>query len=595
MYSSKQQSDTKAKPVIAIFGAGIAGLTTAHCLAKHGFHVKVYEPLMMAGGLARTEREIGIGTDADIASEYSWRGFGPWYHNIYDIMKEIPSPTGKGSVYDTELSYPINFIITPDSIHDNNFNFNNTNANSFQTSQWENILLMYHLLKSWTSSQCRKLRYSNACDDLKGLINETSRKYICSTFGPWIGSDPSRVSTHHVAEFFRKNGFPGQPAPYEHKATPFQGRFSQGAFDGWLIFRRPSNEALFDPWVKHLQSQYNVEFFFGTSLHKLIQDENIQNQTSQKKIAEALVSTPGHSTFHHIKADHFVLAANPFKTQEILKRTPQLAASDKQLSLFKPLTKDAHTQIAFYIAFGEKLMMPKVKTTSAIILVDSEYDITFYATDQLWHSSVPLGKGVVSQWSGTATIDNSPGAIYGLPLTKLTKKQFLEEILHQIYKSKVLDKIVQQENNGRGLRTFPIIKISPWHTWKFLPESSHPSIQTVTNDYPKWVNNTQNSKFQPTTKTSFQNLFLAGSHVVTDADLYSMEGACESGRRVADLISGKNTVIPQRTPPIILLLQVIDNLLCKLGLPPIIDVLSIIVVLLVIYFMYRSLSPFSVT
>src|SRR3990172_6978757 len=83
--------DNKQK--VIIFGAGIAGLSTAHYLNQHGYDVTVIEKLDIPGGLARSQRY-----PSGLPTEYSWRGFGPWYHNTFDIMKKIK--TASGTVYD---------------------------------------------------------------------------------------------------------------------------------------------------------------------------------------------------------------------------------------------------------------------------------------------------------------------------------------------------------------------------------------------------------------------------------------------------------------------------------------------------------------
>ena len=70
---------------INIYGCGISGLTLAHELIEKGFQVEMFEKNKIAGGMARTFRyENGVPT------EHSWRGFGPFYRNTFNIMKRIP-------------------------------------------------------------------------------------------------------------------------------------------------------------------------------------------------------------------------------------------------------------------------------------------------------------------------------------------------------------------------------------------------------------------------------------------------------------------------------------------------------------------------
>ena len=70
---------------IIIFGAGISGLTVAHELIEKGFDIEVYEKNSIAGGMARSVRNKD-----NIPTEHSWRGYGPFYYNTFEIMKRIP-------------------------------------------------------------------------------------------------------------------------------------------------------------------------------------------------------------------------------------------------------------------------------------------------------------------------------------------------------------------------------------------------------------------------------------------------------------------------------------------------------------------------
>jgi len=94
---------------IVVFGAGIAGLSAAHELSQLGYKVSVYEAMDQPGGFYRSARC----SHSNMPSEYSWHGMGPWYHNTFDLMKQIPF-LDRGSLYDVVLSRPIDFGIFPD-------------------------------------------------------------------------------------------------------------------------------------------------------------------------------------------------------------------------------------------------------------------------------------------------------------------------------------------------------------------------------------------------------------------------------------------------------------------------------------------------
>ena len=66
---------------VCVVGAGLSGLTVAHELIEKGFDVDVYEKHHTAGGTASSERE-----KHNVPGEHSWRGYGPFYYNVFDIM-----------------------------------------------------------------------------------------------------------------------------------------------------------------------------------------------------------------------------------------------------------------------------------------------------------------------------------------------------------------------------------------------------------------------------------------------------------------------------------------------------------------------------
>ena len=57
-----EQTDRRAsRPTVAIFGAGIAGLTAAHELIERGFGVWVFDPAPPAGSAEQSDETPAIG------------------------------------------------------------------------------------------------------------------------------------------------------------------------------------------------------------------------------------------------------------------------------------------------------------------------------------------------------------------------------------------------------------------------------------------------------------------------------------------------------------------------------------------------------
>ena len=70
---------------VIIIGGGLAGLTIAHELVKYNFNVTIFEKQNILGGMAKSIR-----VKNNIPTEHSWRGYGPFYYNTFNIMKQIP-------------------------------------------------------------------------------------------------------------------------------------------------------------------------------------------------------------------------------------------------------------------------------------------------------------------------------------------------------------------------------------------------------------------------------------------------------------------------------------------------------------------------
>ena len=90
---------------------------------------------------------------------------------------------------------------------------------------------------------------------------------------------------------------------------------------------------------------------------------------------------------------------------------------------------------------------------------------------------------------------------------------------------------------------------------------------------PKWVTTTNTQAYLPKQATSVPNLVLAGAHTEAAADVWSIEGAVESGRFAAKVIEPGVTVLPQYKPLWLRALDAADDACFKVGAPHILNVL----------------------
>jgi len=102
------------------------------------------------------------------------------------------------------------------------------------------------------------------------------------------------------------------------------------------------------------------------------------------------------------------------------------------------------------------------------------------------------------------------------------------------------------------------------------------------------VTTTNTQAYTPAQKTSVLNLFLAGAHTKTQAQVWSIEGAVESGRRAAKAIDDRVIVLDQYRPLWIRGLSKIDDILYSIKAPQMIDSLFLSLVLLSIWVFLRA-------
>ena len=542
------ESDTPRARTAAVYGAGIAGLTAAHELARRGWQVTVHESGAESGGFFRSARVPG---DGDMPSEYSWHGFGPWYHNVFDVLKQIPFDDA-GSVYDRALSRPIDFGTAPDA---GVAQFDDTGrmpdvARMFRMARGDRWRWAWVMLKAWTANRRSIEVYStqNAAEQWRKVLSPTAASTWAACFGPWIGSDWTRVSLHQAGMFFRRQLL---TKPRHWHAPDSEGpAWSQGARSGWLLLRGPSSEFWFDHWIRYLDT-LGVRFHFGETLHSLEMRGD--------------VIAAGHlASGSRVEADVHVLAITPFACAEIASRTPELEQG--AMRCFRPLVQDGpHVQVSFRVAFSEPIRWPRPRC--ALVIVDSEFDLTLFAEEQVWSREVDLGSGVASLWTVTACASRVPGRLHGLPLERCTYEQFVEEVTAQLLRCGALDALIRQANDGRSLASFPVRRLEVWHEWEFSPDG-------IRSPHPKWVNTTHTQPWQPAQRTSVPNLVFAGAHTQTDADLWSIEAAVESGRRAAQVFEPDVTVLSQYMPRVLCWLRALDDGLYRMGGPPVLPVLA---------------------
>ena len=110
---------------------------------------------------------------------------------------------------------------------------------------------------------------------------------------------------------------------------------------------------------------------------------------------------------------------------------------------------------------------------------------------------------------------------------------------------------------------------------------------TLVPIYKKFANNIYNQDYRLSQTTMIPNMYIGGAHTKTSIDIWSMEGAIESGILVSNNILKKYSLplepiyVHQSTPGIISTMKSVDNHLYRMGLPHVVDVIIIIIFLII--------------
>ena len=527
---------------IIIFGSGLSGLTLAHELCQKGFKILIIEKDNDFGGMARSNIETN-----SLPSEHSWRGYAPFYKNTFQLMKEIP-------YFDTNvfnnLSVPIEFFLLYDEKKDYKLTLNLK----------DKIIMFYLEIMYLLSGDRRNYYYSyNIKNFLKKYLSTNGYNYIINfVTGPGYGMNKNEISMGHLLHF-RVISYTNKGS-YTHTHSTNKKSYTHTSTDGWHVMNGPTSDVWIKPWIQYLKNN-GVEILNNSELIKI--DHKNNNITS--------VEVKQNGIIKYFKAKDYVLSINPFNTTEILKNSNM----GNLQNTFKSLTNNTKSkQISFRIGIDKVIEYPI--NNIAFVMNDSEFNITWYPQEKHWKNQ----PNIKSLWSGTIIDFEKNGKLFNKSAEKLDNEKLKEEIIYQILRSKSFQKLIY-DNNSFYIDKEDIEYIEIWYEWDFINNN-----QEQINK--KWVNNIYNEQFRPSQITEYNNLFLSGAHTKTTIIIWSMEGAIESGKMTANYILDKynkpNIIHYKHNNPFyIKVIQYVDNILYKLCLPNIVNLLILVVFLFIVY------------
>ncbi|MFC4122919.1 hydroxysqualene dehydroxylase [Nonomuraea zeae] len=497
---------------VAVFGAGMGGLSAAHELAERGFQVTVYERKAL-GGKSRSIPVPGTGTGGrqDLPGEHGFRFFPGFYQNLPDTMSRIPY--GSGTVRDNLVSASLAVIaykgkelrvpvpgsiggsLTPEAIRDY-LRSALTAVTTVPLSQIE--FFVSKLVTFVTSGPRRRLgQWENMgfADFIKAdIMSQEYRDLLVRLFtASLVAAQPDKANTRTMGLMFEALVYSALGlGPY---GPPDQ------------VLNGPSNDVWLTPWIGYLTG-LGVQFKVGWTATGF--------DYSGGRVTGVRVTDPSGAA-GTVTADHYVAALPVERLRPLL--TTAMKTADPGLARLDHLETDWMNGVMIY------LKEPRPIANGHLIYAATPWALTSISQAQFWsrNFAASYGDGTVTDCLSLDLSDwNTPGILFGKTAKQCTRPQIVQEVLAQVRAALP---------GGAALLPDSIVR-----SWFVDPAITGEATPAVANDEPLLINTPSSWSNRPTAVTQIPNLFLAADYVRNSINLATMEGGNEAGRMAANAI-----------------------------------------------------------
>ena len=553
---SSRASGASGRETVAVFGGGIAGLTAAHELAERGFDVTIYERRAWGGKARSTEvPSTGTGGRRDLPGEHGFRIFFGFYQNTIETFRRIPFESNPNGVFDNLVPAP-QLVGAREGKRELVLPLGQVDPRPYTPAQIFDVVAGTFVERSFPAEDlarfaARFIVFLSSCD-ARRLGQWEHVRWTDFTQADRCSEDFRRVWIKSWSEVVQASkagntsaSFPG--CMLELGLYSLLGRGANGAT--FRIMDRPTNEALFDPWVALLE-RLGVRMLEGHDLIGL--------DVRDGRIAGARVAGPHGAT--DVIADWYVCAL-PVERARRLWDTDILAAEPSLVGMDR-LSTDWMNGLKLFLREERPLFR------GPISYADSPWTVSSVSQAQFWGKDFASTYGdgevreslsvIISNW-------NEPGFLFGKPARECTEEEIIAEVWEQMKR---------HLNDGDEMRlTDDLI-----HSWDIDPGMVREGGRLVSDD-PLVLPAVGELEHRPDVVTAIPNLMLAGDYLRSPWQVANMETASYNARRAVNAIldaAGSHetpaaTIEPYR-PPEWEPLKKIDEERWRLGLPNLFDV-----------------------